>query len=75
MITRHAGAGKLLKLAWDLDHVEDQNQWEMLREPVTPDEEEMFDDLCGEKGTLWEPAMRSEGCPASATIRQVEVFR
>lgn len=52
VITRRAGAGKLLKLAWDLDHVEDQNQWEMLREPVTSGEEEMFADLCGEKGTL-----------------------
>jgi hypothetical protein len=52
VVTRQSGAEPLIKLAWDLDHVEDQNQWEMLREPVTSDEEDMFAELCGEKGTL-----------------------
>lgn len=40
------------KLAWDLEHVESQNAWEMLKEDVTTDEQEWFDELCGENGTL-----------------------
>ncbi|GAA4045276.1 hypothetical protein GRI94_16365 [Erythrobacter jejuensis] len=42
----------IAKLAWDLDHVTEVNQWEMLREPVTDEEEERFEDLVGERGTM-----------------------
>lgn len=52
VVTRTNSGEALRKLAWDLEHVEEQNEWEMLQEPVTPDEEELFLDLCGEKGTL-----------------------
>lgn len=60
IISRKAPDQELAKLAWDLDHVAQEKQWEMLREPVSTDEREMFDDLCGEKGTLviWEKCDR-----------------
>lgn len=52
VISRKAADAPFAKLAWDLEHVEEQNQWEMLREPMTSDDYELFDELCGEKGTL-----------------------
>lgn len=52
VISRRAPDSDFAKLAWDLEHVEAQNQWEMLREVVTADEHELFDELCGNKGTL-----------------------
>jgi len=52
VISRTAPDAELAKLAWDLEHVEDTNTWEMLREPVTADELDWFEELCGEKGTL-----------------------
>lgn len=42
----------LQKLTWDLEHVEHVNKWEMLDDPVTEEEEEVFEDLCGSAGTL-----------------------
>lgn len=56
LISRKAAGQELAKLAWDLDHVAQQQRWEMLQEPVSASELEMFDELCGEKGTLviWE---------------------
>ena len=60
LISRKASTQELAKLTWDLEHVEKENRWEMLREPVSTDEDEMFDELCGEKGTLviWEACDR-----------------
>lgn len=52
LISRKAADAPLAKLAWDLEHVEVKNQWEMLREPVTDEEQHYFDELCGETGTL-----------------------
>lgn len=52
VISRKEKSGPLAKLAWDLEHVEKADQWEMLREEVSADEHELFDELCGEKGTL-----------------------
>jgi hypothetical protein len=52
VISRTSADTELAKLAWDLEHVEQVNKWEMLREPVTADEYELFDELCGGKGTL-----------------------
>lgn len=52
VISRKLRQDALAKLAWDLEYVEAQNAWEMLREPVSPDEIEIFDKLCGDKGTL-----------------------
>ena len=60
LISRKGPDQELAKLAWDLDHVAQQKTWEMLKEPVTPDEQEMFEELCGAKGTLliWEKCDR-----------------
>lgn len=56
LISRKSANQKLEKLAWDLEHVAAQKRWEMLKEPVTEIEQEMFDELCGAQGTLviWE---------------------
>ena len=52
VISRPSRDGAFSKLSWDLEHVEDRNEWEMLREPMTADEHDLFDELCGEAGTL-----------------------
>lgn len=52
VISRRSEDQPLAKLAWDLDHVAAVNRWEMLREPVTEDEEERFDELVGSRGTM-----------------------
>lgn len=60
LISRKSPDQKLVKLAWDLDHVAQKNAWEMLSEPVTSDEEDAFQEYCGDKGTLliWEKCDR-----------------
>ncbi|MBS7437593.1 ATP-binding protein [Pseudomonas syringae] len=60
LISRVSAGVKLSKLAWDLEHVASENKWEMLREEVTSDEQEVFEELCGDKGTLliWEKCDR-----------------
>jgi hypothetical protein len=52
VISRKSADQPLTKLAWDLEHVSQRNTWEMLREPVTADEGESFEEFCGDKGTL-----------------------
>jgi hypothetical protein len=52
LISRKHAVDPLLKLTWDLQHVHDVGRWEMLDEPISVDEEEVFAELCGEKGTL-----------------------
>lgn len=53
LISRNSPDLELNKLAWDLDHVESSGKWEMSREPVTPDDEDVFEELCGDgSGTL-----------------------
>lgn len=52
VISRKAAGAGFAKLAWDLDHVEEENKWEMLREDMTADDYELFEELCGDKGTL-----------------------
>lgn len=56
VLSRRSEEAQLAKLTWDLEHVERKNMWEMLAEPMTSDQEETFDELCGRKGTLviWE---------------------
>ena len=60
LISRRSAEQPLAKLTWDLEHVADLNDWEMQNAPVTPDEQENFDNLCGETGTLvvWEKCDR-----------------
>lgn len=69
----------LSKLAWDLDHVKDNNKWEMLREPVTTDEQKMFNELCGDTGTLviWEKCDRilSRDYDAGGTKEKAAITR
>jgi hypothetical protein len=52
VISRKTEDAPLAKLAWDLDHVETTDMWEMLREPVEDHETEAWEELCGERGTL-----------------------
>jgi len=52
VISRVSPDAALAKLAWDLEHVEERNAWEMIKEDVTSDEWDWFEELCGEKGTL-----------------------
>lgn len=56
VISRKLPDQALAKLTWDLEHVETQNIWEMLADPVTDDQHALFEELCGETGTLviWE---------------------
>lgn len=52
LISRTEATKPLLKLTWDLEHVANVNAWEMFDEPVSEDEQEVFEELCGESGTL-----------------------
>ncbi len=52
LISRVDASSPLLKLTWDLEHVADVNAWEMLDEPISEDEQDIFEDLCGDSGTL-----------------------
>ena len=56
VISRKSDDQALAKLTWDLEHVEQRNVWEMLAEPVTADQNGMFQEQCGPTGTLviWE---------------------
>lgn len=60
LISRKGSTQGLSKLTWDLDHVAKERKWEMLRDPITNDEKEIFEELCGEHGTLvvWEKCDR-----------------
>jgi len=52
VISRDKPNSSLKKMTWDLEHVNNINQWEMLGEEITEDEVEIFDELCGKVGTL-----------------------
>lgn len=52
VISRKSADAPLAKLGWDLEHVEDTNTWEMVRDPLTPQEKHYFNELCGDTGTL-----------------------
>ena len=41
----------LATLTWDLDHVQDVGEWEVLEVPVTAEDKEAFNELCGPVGT------------------------
>jgi hypothetical protein len=60
LISRSAPEQELAKLTWDLEHVAKAGAWEMLKEPVTADEQDIFDEMCGATGTLviWEKCDR-----------------
>jgi hypothetical protein len=52
VISRQNPNDEFAKLAWDLEHVESENEWVMLKEEVSADELDWFEELCGDKGTL-----------------------
>lgn len=52
VVSRRAPTDDFAKLAWDLEYVEQENEWRMVREPLTADERDWFEELCGNKGTL-----------------------
>jgi hypothetical protein len=56
IVSKDKSDSELKKLSWDLDHVAKKNAWEMIQEPVSSDEKDMFIRLCGDTGTLviWE---------------------
>jgi len=60
VISRNSPEQGLAKLTWDLDHVANAQAWEMLKEPVTTDEQDVFEEMCGPTGTLviWEKCDR-----------------
>lgn len=60
IVSRKSKNQPLAKLSWDLEHVANIRRWEMLQEPVTIDEREIFDEYCGDHGTLviWEKCDR-----------------
>ncbi|MEP3046334.1 MAG: ATP-binding protein [Roseibium sp.] len=67
------------KLSWDLDHVAKEGRWEMLMEPVSSNEDEMFGELCGDTGTLviWEKCDRilSKDYEPGSTKEQAAINR
>lgn len=56
VLSRKSEDTPIAKLTWDLDHVERINAWQMLSEPVSQPQQEIFGELCGHSGTLviWE---------------------
>lgn len=52
VVSRRVPTDDFAKLAWDLEYVEQENEWRMVREPLTADERDWFEELCGDKGTL-----------------------
>ena len=52
VITRTSKTSSLLKLGWDLDHIADVGEWEMIQERITEEETEIFNNMCGDSGTL-----------------------
>ncbi|MER9180783.1 ATP-binding protein [Mesorhizobium sp. M0767] len=52
VISKPSIEAEFSKLAWDLQYVEQRDEWEMLREPMTADEYDIFAELCGNKGSL-----------------------
>lgn len=60
LISRQSSEAPLAKLGWDLEHVVGTDRWEMIRESITEDDEKLFEELCGQSGTLviWEKCDR-----------------
>lgn len=52
VISRKAKKDDFAVLSWDLDHVRDQDNWEMVQPVLSQDDLDLFEELCGDKGTL-----------------------
>ena len=79
IISKADKEASLFKLTWDLEHVADCRKWEMIREDVTSDEADRFEELCGLTGTLviWENCDRilSKEYEAGGTKEQAAIDR
>ena len=79
IISKADKEASLFKLTWDLEHVADCRKWEMIREDVTSDEADRFEELCGLTGTLviWENCDRilSKEYEAGGTKEQAAISR
>ena len=79
IISKADKEASLFKLTWDLEHVADCGKWEMIREDVTSNEAERFEELCGLTGTLviWENCDRilSKEYEAGGTKEQAAIDR
>ena len=60
VISRNDPDAPLAKLAWDLEHVEEIDRWDMVGDEVSVDDYDTFEELCGDRGTLviWEKCDR-----------------
>lgn len=61
VVTRNDAAAPLEEAVWDLDHVCDSHEWELLAGPAGNDETALFEELlAGQKGTmvLWDKVDR-----------------
>ncbi len=52
VLSKKTNENDLIKLSWDLDHVVDTNEWELLEENPSKEEVQKFSDYCGDHGTL-----------------------
>tara|TARA_Y100001951_G_scaffold104648_1_gene116976 strand:- start:5010 stop:6656 length:1647 start_codon:yes stop_codon:yes gene_type:complete len=52
IISRKYVEAPLAKLAWDLEHVQEIDKWEMVAEEVSADDYDLFEEMCGDSGTL-----------------------
>jgi hypothetical protein len=82
VISRGKESGALRKLTWDLDHVAEAREWEVLQDPPTMEEIEWLEEACGGgSGTIvvWEKVDRllkdyqdPAGKPARKGLRKIE---
>jgi hypothetical protein len=52
VISRRSSTEALAKLGWDIDIVAKENAWVNIKDPITSEEVGLFDEYCGDKGTL-----------------------
>ena len=79
LLSRRTEDDPVSKMTWDLDHVERINAWEMLSEPVSQNQMDAFEELCGASGTLviWENCDRllskeySPGAKEQAAVKRL----
>ena len=52
VISRKSSKDQLAKLGWDVDVVAKENAWVNIKDPVTSEDRQNFDEYCGDTGTL-----------------------
>lgn len=83
VISRKSPDAPLVKLAWDIDHIEETGEWLMLSEKIEPHEQEAWDQIGGSDSTgtlvVWSKCDRilsrnyasPGGAHAQAAIQQI----